>query len=570
MNEYSNLINIAPLCNVIYSSKTGFSTSKDDDYLLRRDVKTGKFNDFSFHSAFESNPFIVVNFPFSSLVYKLVITNRIICAEKADSLIVEGFNQSKKSFELKNEEVNFKRLEFSFDVPKEITNIKLSLREKNHFHLKFVEVFTSLDILEIFNCHYLKSVVHRINEILDKNFCCCISSNHSISFYNTKIQDAALYKLNISDYHLSFVIELKLNIDNKLVNVSNYLIDIARSENIEVTFKNSIVEFKLFDVNESNYNDVNFMKFHKNIYCSINMLFFCLKNLNTVDDYDLLSDKYVVVDTDSCSGWGFADRIRGALYLLSALKELNCKFFIKFTKPFNLNKYYHFNDFSMLSSDKNVKTVSFKPVNCAMPYTNVISTKEVFKNLINCINADCVYLGTNIFDYPSMSVYSDFFTRTNYLSDIILKYKKIIGFSYISVSFRFAGRLGDFFENGIEPLSSQNQLSLMNKCKNELKLFIDKIADPKSKSVLVLSDSSKFLNFIHDLPFVFVFPDFIQHISTVNSDLSENGFLKTLVDFNLIIDADESYLFISDNMYNSGFPKVACLCAGRTCKIHKF
>lgn len=298
------------------------------------------------------------------------------------------------------------------------------------------------------------------------------------------------------------------------------------------------------------------------------MLFYCLRNYQPNSSEFNSRDKFLVIDMDSCRCWGFADRIRGALYLLNVSKNLGLKVYIKFTKPFNLNKYYHFNDASFLPSEKISSTVNFDAINCAIPYTSNVSPNEIFKTLLSYTNADCVYLGTNIFDYPSMSVYSDFFTRTNYFSEIILNHKKIIGFNYISISFRFQGKLGDFLENGNDSLTEKEQLSLMEKCKCELQSFIKDEAN--NRSVLVLSDSSRFLNFVKNLPSVYVFPDSIQHMCHMTSDSSEDTFLKTLLDFNLIMDADESYLFVTEYLYHSGFPVIASLCSGRTCIVHRF
>jgi len=563
------MINIAPFAKIIFSSLSDFSTDNDAHYVLRRKLRTS-WQDFSFHTALEDNPYIILKFEKIFEVHKIIITNRNVCKDRANSLTVEGYYENKISFIWNNITEKFETIEIDFDSPKIIDCLKFSLKERNYFHLKYIEVFTKIEFLNtIVECPYLIPIVNRIKTLLGERYRCLLDNTNDLIFYDNLCNNYALYKIQILERELLLCISVDLNLFPILGNYYHFFIELTRRNNVTIEFSNNSLLIKLFFINNNNYINIDLSKFHESIFKIINPFLYCFRNSSSQIVHS--NDNFVIIDTDSCSCWGFADRLRGALFLLDILKDTNLRTYIKFTKPFNLNKYYIFKDASNSLTNISSPNVSFGAVSCGIPYIeNISNIQGIFRSiLLNANNFKCVSLGTNILNMPSLGIFEKYFTRTNYLNNEIKKYKKIIGENYISVSYRFRGILGDFNEPLTTVLSSDEQYVVLHKSKQALKQFIKD--NSINQSILVLSDSPIFLNFIRDIPSVYVFPDNIQHMVCMDDNLaSEMSFLKTLVDFNLIMDADDTYLFLSEFLYKSGFPRVAAQCAGKDCKYYWF
>lgn len=559
-------VNIAPMCKVKFSSTTCFSTEFDEDYLLRRKIKQGKWRDFSFHTKDEPNPYIIISLPKVIEICEIRITNRNQCAYKADTLTLEAFNQDESIFQYHNTTNNFKTIELNKNIS--TSKLKVYLTKKSNFHLRFVEIFIKIEHIEDLDIQIPRELIEQTLNDLGSDFLCQVSAKDTIQFYNTKHVDKALYEINSKNSVLNYNIRIS-NIQESLNKYYlKYLLKLSQNNNIPVEFFNNNITYRL--ENSRNFSSFNIAKFHKSLYCPLNMLLFCLSNF--IEDNSIqnnIHNKHIIIDTDSSAHWGFADRLRGALYLYKIFKDKGFDPYIKFTKPFALNKYYNYKNASEIPVNQIYSVIDLGAIGCSIPYTNYVKPEDIINELVdNLENGTMVNIGTNIFYPKYMSIYKQIFSRTNLLSDEVFKYQKIIGFNYITVSFRFMGRLGDFDEPGITELSIDQQLDIMTKTKHELLTFIHSL-DINKRKVLVLSDSSKFLNFIREIPSIFVFPGDIQHMVSIKNDSeSERAFKKTIVDFNLILDAEEAHLFVSDYLYRSGFPYLASLCANIPFIVH--
>ena len=143
------LINIAPLAEVTISSKSRWSTADDErEIVIAEHDRT-----FSFHTELEDSPWIIVDLKRVYCISHIRVINRLdTCKERAKSLRIEyGDDKERKLCLLLDMNEVWKD---ALDVPVDdidIRFIKFSLKEKQYFHLKKIEIFTSSESI-IKNC----------------------------------------------------------------------------------------------------------------------------------------------------------------------------------------------------------------------------------------------------------------------------------------------------------------------------------------------------------------------------------------------------------------------------------
>lgn len=578
------LINIAPLGKIKFSSKSRWSL--DDDHL--EIVNPTHDRSYSFHTDKESAPWIVVDLGLVCPIKKIRVTNRLdACEYKAKTLRIEYYKSlSEQSIVLFESNTNWgKELALNSEIT--CRYLKLSLQEMEFFHLKRIEIFT--DVNFVFDSNFcinnllaLQNIEHIFGMLLKDNrpsfnynfseCSICLNTDSSIDFYrfdnNKKWMSNVKYSLKARDGELTFFINLQ---------IPNFLIKEGREFEFTLLVNKLSSKFNLLVISDPANNLLQiYTKDHVSLHEQIEILFYKLWEIINSIYYILYASslrnnnstqKTILIDSDGIAiGCGFADRLRGILTLIEQCKKQNIDFQIKFTSPFNLSKYYsfkEFNDDSSVTKDQDYR-VEFLPTECR-------SIVDDFLNIFTSIYGS-ISISTNENGYFNQNTFVQNFKRTEFLSIELAKYKKIIGGEYVSISLRFAGVLGDFKEvASFKILDESEQISLMNKCKNEIIKFMkDRLLGTK---VLVLSDSTKFLKFIQKIPGIYVFPEHICHTSSIvnqNTENTEKSFLKTLIDFNLIMEARESYRFETQYLYPTNFPNIATKCVDRKLVIHKF
>ena len=566
-----SLINIAPIGKVLFSSKSIWSSENDS-----KEIFIAKNNgEFSFHTAEENCPWLIIDLLNVYSIKKIRIKNRLKnCQEKAKSLRIEkllysSFSTSEILFDSND---NFGEcIEIPVDTKCQL--LKFSLKDYSYFHLKQIEIFSDTEDLEpfkdlsshndalnyclmtlcgVFDC-YIKT--HYFNEIYfyisdkDKN----VAWHKYVKYRLSKLEANLVLFCDIdmiegNDDLISFLqiigekyqLSITTNYDTKIITLSTKFVTSLKDQ-INVLFNN------LFDI--------------------LNKGIKALTEDKTLV-FESKKESTVIIDTDRIYdlGGGFADRFRGALSLIENCNNLNINYLIKFTKPFNLNKYYSFKEFS--DNDKNCLSNHSQ---CAMTILSGLSSQGI-EHILTVAKKKYEYITiyTHVLNHFNKNTFTDNFKKTEYFSNEYQKYKKVIGDDYVSISFRFVNSLGDFKDTSSwnSTLDEDQQQYLMDKCKNELKKFM---TIKNFNKILILSDSSKFLNYVKDIPSVYVFPEFIAHVGKIRSKTDdEKCFLKTLIDFNLIADAKESYRFQTEHLYHSAFPRVASTCAGRKLIVHNF
>ena len=566
------LINIAPLGRVYFSSTSKWSTNDDSTEILTSEHD----RNFSFHTAEEDYPYVIIDLQRIYKIEQIRITNRFgsLYHIKARTLKIEGgiTNSFSKTDLIYDSHENWGQL---LELPvhgKDVRFIKLSLKECNYFHLKLIEIFVNSDDIPLFNTTIKNNLetLKRALSVIKKEVNCysCDDNLNQIVFYNFIRQyygwlPQIKYKLDNSKNGCpSFYLEFSPFDNNKYFNTyihticERYGLVYYYNYSTQVLCVKCAEKFSLEEQIELLLN-----KLFESFLPSYNALITNINYSNYIDD---VHKPVVIIDVDKITS-GFADRLRGALSIIECCNEIGLEYVVKFTKPFNFSKYYTYREFSEL----NLQQGSY----CDLGKINLCSDlalQDILSSVKNYF--DYITISSIAFNFTRKETFDTSFKKTSFFLNELNKYKSIIGDKYISISFRFVNSLGDFNDSSSFNLTlpDNEQIVLMEKCRNELIKFIN---DKKLKQkILVLSDSTKFLKYIKNITNVYVFEENIAHVSLINSssDNSEKFFIKTLVDFNLIIDAQESFRFETEHMYGTNFPKLAARCAGRDLIVHRF
>lgn len=125
----------------------------------------------------------------------------------------------------------------------------------------------------------------------------------------------------------------------------------------------------------------------------------------------------------------------------------------------------------------------------------------------------------------------------------------------MSVTFRFQQLLGDFKEGNFPELPKEEKDKLIEKSIEAIKKV--KQENPKSKKILVTSDSVTLLNRASELDFVYVIPGELVHMGYSNDGKDEQKHLKSFLDFFMIARADRVYFAKAPMIYGSTFALTA-------------
>ena len=275
-------------------------------------------------------------------------------------------------------------------------------------------------------------------------------------------------------------------------------------------------------------------------------------------------EKMVILMVDGYPGGqgGLTDRLRGALSVYSLCKKHNWIFKIHFVYPFDLHEYLIPNSYNWTIEPNQVsRNIPYsKPI--ALYLMNLLFEKWLDSYLLQREIADSKHAQYHIYTsaffnkqhYPQL--FKELFKPSALLHHELDMNRKNIGMKYVSATFRFQELLGDLKEaEECQVLSSVEQQSLLNKCINKLQKFISQT--PDDYKVLVTADSSRFLSEAQKLERVYVIPGKIYHPHYAAE--GKNPFLKSFIDFYMLMEAERVHLFKTGPMYKSGFPEFAAL-----------
>ena len=255
---------------------------------------------------------------------------------------------------------------------------------------------------------------------------------------------------------------------------------------------------------------------------------------------------------------GFCDRMKGIVSLFHFCLCKNIKFKINYEFPFCLSGFLQPNEYDWII---NRNEISFHRQEAK--YMNLIGDQSLkrLKNLksqkqIHALaNRDVVSLLNSEYatDYTWGELFKKLFKPIEKLQNAIDEHIKIINGNYICAVFRFQNLLDDFQEYKYQPLKEIEQTGLIEKCKKAVLTLRNK---ETIKKILVTSDSTKFLNAVLDLENVFAFPSKVVHIDCVENE-DNNVYMKSFLDFYLLLESEKIFSIGADKMYDSDFPRYA-------------
>lgn len=265
---------------------------------------------------------------------------------------------------------------------------------------------------------------------------------------------------------------------------------------------------------------------------------------------------------------GLSDRLRGAFSVYGYCKKYHKEFKICWDYPFNLQDYLKPSSFDW-RTDKNglsfnLKDVDFKFFNT---YTGLDGKTEDYYKLLESNKREIhVYSNVSIEEDRYKEYFYELFVPSSSVEKLLGRCKKEISDSYISVTFRFIGLLGDF-KDDVRWLKSDNEMNsdfYINKCLG----FIQKLhLEYPQYKILVTADSILFLEEAKMFPYVYVIPGNMVHMDYSDNNTSTT-YLKTFVDFMMISHADRCFSYCVGNMFKlSRFAKTAAMIGSKDFEI---
>lgn len=273
---------------------------------------------------------------------------------------------------------------------------------------------------------------------------------------------------------------------------------------------------------------------------------------------------------------GLADRLKGVLTTYYLSRRHSRPFYIFWTEPFLLEDYLLPNevdwriDSRLILYSKQTSFPAFMDSDRRQSKWMERSKKWIFKSWFYGKKDLHVYTNYGLYKEAFPILFKELFKPSEILRKELLKYELACnGGKYWSFTFRFMQLLGDFKERG-EILPEDKRDELINKNINELKTILTML--PRNYKALITSDSKTFLNKVDKLDErIFFVEGNVIHPNYTTSDKEKPGaFLKSFVDFYLIMGAEKVFRFKTGKMYTSGFPKLAALLGEKEYVDHRF
>lgn len=268
---------------------------------------------------------------------------------------------------------------------------------------------------------------------------------------------------------------------------------------------------------------------------------------------------------------GLADRIRGCLGIYALCKRRNIPFRINWCFPFDLRLFLEPAGYDWRIDPQQIlyETPYAQPLalfTFGFPGETIWDKCSLVRHLrFHAHTQYHIYTNTMLYRREWRQSFGELFRPTPLLQQAIDENLKHLGHPYVSFTLRFQQLLGDFKEKGYKVLEASERELLIERCLQELARCMERI--PASHRILVTSDSITFLNRAQQLPRVYVIPGTVAHM---NYPGESAVFLKSFLDFYLIMGAEEVHLLLTGEMYRSGFPEFAAEIGGRPYIVHSF
>ena len=260
-----------------------------------------------------------------------------------------------------------------------------------------------------------------------------------------------------------------------------------------------------------------------------------------------------------------SDRLRGLFSTYYYCVKEGFDFKVYWIYPFKLQDYLVPNKINWLIEKKDIshnrKEVAFR---FFKSYSLMNDNEESYFKIMHT-NKPILHVYSNVTLHEEMyaSFFNDLFRPSKILCEALQYHSKKIGGTYISITFRFIGILGDFKDTKFhQELETQEEKeTYINKCLNAINRIRKK--HPNISNVLITSDSPMFLKRAYELSYVYILPGEVVHMDNVNKGIN-NGDLKAFLDMMMISKADCCYSYSYGKMFKgTKFARTAALIGGR-------
>lgn len=279
---------------------------------------------------------------------------------------------------------------------------------------------------------------------------------------------------------------------------------------------------------------------------------------------------------------GLADRLKGIISAYHLAMQNNYRFKIHFTRPFELDAYmteasikwkaqqsdlhWSIGKTKFLSARDNASSVSSTLKSVQKKYSKIfLYTNLDFLNMLYPRAADLNVIWKDTFH--------QLFQASPFLINELSKLKSNLDFSNESTGFhtRFTTLLGDFEDVTERSLKPEEYDSFMLQVWEKMTAIYNQ---HQLKHALVFSDSMRFLEFVKKKSGesgeanITVVPGEPAHSDRSGNDSA--AYLKTFLDFYLLSETKQVFLFKTGKMYASAFSKYAATVSGRPFNLIEF
>ena len=266
---------------------------------------------------------------------------------------------------------------------------------------------------------------------------------------------------------------------------------------------------------------------------------------------------------------GTTDRLRGILSSYAIARARKIPFFISCTHPFLLEGYLVPAEVDWRIKPEEIsrsrKVSRMVVVDDLSDFQSALRLRAAFRSRKKQLH---LYTNADTSRGSYSRLFSELFRPSEALARQIERHRRALRPVYHAFSFRFLTLLGDFKDVETQSLSPEEQEALMSRVREELKRMIEDV--PSDASILLASDSARFLEYVRDLDRrIYICDGEIRHLDR-DPEATEDSVMRTFVDQFLLMGASRVTLMRTGGMYRSGFPRFAAEVGGAEFIDHRF
>jgi len=272
-----------------------------------------------------------------------------------------------------------------------------------------------------------------------------------------------------------------------------------------------------------------------------------------------LADCIIAVNDEAYQNGGLCDCLHGIVSAYYVAKKQNRQFRICFTHPFHLSDYLlpNLTDWRIESEDIDYQSSRVRNVPMMLGRFHATWAEErafhlrYLTQIAEQSGSTLLYTNAHLVGEREFSaLFTELFRPSVALQQQIDYHLTQIGGPYIGASFRFRNLLGDVSEPDSSPTTRQEQEALIRRSIAQIESLHTE--NPNFR-IFVASDSSNFCASLQSLPYVYCVQGHRGHISYQGTE----SVMSAFIDLFILSKSEGNTLFISDQLYRSGFAMTA-------------